>query len=84
MPNQSLKLTRLLDARAHLSIVMDSIEYQRFLDELTSTLDADPLVLGLVALGSTADAALRDRWSDHDFWIITSPGSQSRYLDTFS
>jgi hypothetical protein len=63
---------------------MDSIEYQRFLDELTSTLDADPLVLGLVALGSTADAALRDRWSDHDFWIITSPGSQSRYLDTFS
>jgi hypothetical protein len=63
---------------------MDSIEYQDFLDELTSTLDADPLVLGLIALGSTADAAARDRWSDHDFWVITSPGSQSRYLDTFS
>jgi len=63
---------------------MDSIAYQSFLDELTSTLDADPFVLGLVALGSTADAATRDRWSDHDFWIITAPGSQSRYLDTFS
>ena len=63
---------------------MDAIEYQRFLDELTSTLDADPLVLGLVALGSTADAAYRDRWSDYDFWIITSNGSQARYLDTFS
>jgi len=63
---------------------MDAIEYQSFLDELTSTLEADPLVLGLVALGSTADDASRDRWSDHDFWIITSPGNQSRYLDTFS
>lgn len=63
---------------------MDSIDYQGFLDELTSTLEADPLVLGLVALGSTADAASRDRWSDHDFWVITAPGAQSRYLDTFS
>jgi hypothetical protein len=63
---------------------MDSIDYQNFLDELTSTLDADPLVLGLIALGSTADAASRDRWSDHDFWVITAPGSQSRYLDTLS
>ena len=63
---------------------MDAIEYQDFLNELVSTLEADPLVLGLIALGSTADAASRDRWSDHDFWIITSPGSQSRYLDTFS
>lgn len=63
---------------------MNSTDYQNFLDELTSTLEADPLVLGLIALGSTADAASRDRWSDHDFWIITSPGNQSRYLDTFS
>jgi hypothetical protein len=63
---------------------MDLIDYQCFLDELTSTLEADPIVLGLIALGSTADAATRDRWSDHDFWIITEPGSQSRYLDAVS
>ena len=63
---------------------MNSIEYQDFLNELISTLEADPLVFGLVALGSTADAAYRDRWSDHDFWIITTPGAQSRYLDTLS
>jgi hypothetical protein len=63
---------------------MDSAAYQSFLDELTSTLDADPLVLGLIALGSTADAAARDRWSDHDFWVITSHGAQPRYLDTVS
>ena len=63
---------------------MNPTEYQRFLDELTSTLEADPAVVGLIALGSTADASSRDRLSDHDFWIITAPGSQSRYLDTFS
>ena len=63
---------------------MNSIDYRSFLKELISTLEADPLVIGLIALGSTADAAYRDRWSDHDFWIITSPGSQSQYLDTFS
>jgi lincosamide nucleotidyltransferase len=63
---------------------MDAIEYQDFLNELTSALEADPLVLGLITLGSTADAASRDRWSDHDFWIITSSGTQSHYLDDFS
>src|SRR5215212_4996001 len=63
---------------------MNSGEYQNFLDELISTLEADPHVLGLIALGSTADAAYRDRWSDYDFWVITAHGSQSRYLDTVS
>lgn len=63
---------------------MNSIDYQDFLNELVSTLEADAGVLGLIALGSTADADYRDRWSDHDFWIITSPGSQSRYLETFA
>ena len=63
---------------------MNPSDYQDFLDELVSRLAADPLVLGLIALGSTADAASRDRWSDHDFWIVTSPGSQARYLETFS
>lgn len=63
---------------------MNSVDYQDFLNELIATLQSDPSVLGLIALGSTADAALRDQWSDHDFWIITSPGSQANYLDTFS
>ena len=63
---------------------MNPIDYQNFLDELVSRLEADPVVVGLVALGTTADASSRDRWSDHDFWIITSPGFQSNYLDSFS
>ena len=74
-----------LDGHRRLLITaMDSSDYQAFLDELVSRLEADPLVFGLITLGSTADAAYRDRWSDHDFWVITSPGSQSKYLDTFS
>lgn len=63
---------------------MNSIDYQDFLNELISTLQGDPFVFGLIALGSTADPTCRDHWSDHDFWIITSPGSQASYLDTFS
>jgi hypothetical protein len=63
---------------------MNSIDYRDFLDELVSRLEADPHVWGLIALGTTADAAFRDQWSDHDFWIITSHGYQSSYLDTFS
>src|SRR6185503_17525072 len=55
-----------------------------FLNELIARLEADAVVMGLVALGSTADATSRDEWSDHDFWIITSPGSQSNYLDSFA
>lgn len=60
---------------------MKATDYEKFLSELTSTLAADPLVRGLITLGSTADAALRDRWSDHDFWVITARGAQSRYLE---
>jgi hypothetical protein len=62
---------------------MNSIDYQNFLNELISTLEADPRVWGLIALGSTADATSHDEWSDHDFWMITSPGVQSHYLDTY-
>lgn len=54
---------------------MDPVGYQSFLDDLVSRLEADPLVLGLITLGSTADETCRDRWSDHDFWVITSPGA---------
>jgi hypothetical protein len=63
---------------------VNHIEYQKYLDELLASLEADPLVLGLILLGSTADTSLRDGRSDHDFWIVTSPGGQKKYRDTFS
>lgn len=69
---------------AGIPLTMNSIEYQDYLNKLISTLQGDPFVFGLIALGSTADRTYRDYWSDHDFWIITSPGAQSSYLNTFS
>lgn len=46
---------------------MDLAAYERYSAELEARLRADPRVFGLVALGSYADEALRDQWSDHDF-----------------
>jgi hypothetical protein len=60
---------------------MDLASYEQFTSELHDRLAADPRVLGLLALGSTADVSCRDRWSDHDFWVITEAGAQEPYLN---
>lgn len=60
---------------------MNEAEYERFTAALLRTLEADPDVLGLVALGSTADPTFRDAWSDHDFWVVTRPGHQDVLLN---
>lgn len=48
---------------------------QRILDRVRD----DDRVLGLVMLGSAADAGRRDIWSDHDFFLITRPGEQETF-----
>lgn len=48
---------------------MDAAAYEAFGDQLTANLRARPEVLGLVAVGSFAVGA--DRFSDHDFFVIT-------------
>ena len=63
---------------------MDTAGYEQFSATLQRTLERDPHVLGLVALGSTADPAHRDAWSDHDFWVITRHGHQDALLDDLS
>ena len=63
---------------------MDVAEYELYVEELRSRLLADPQVRGLMVVGSTADADKRDAWSDHNFWVITEPGAQDRYLDSTS
>jgi hypothetical protein len=50
---------------------MDEQAYEAFTRQLKVRLMADPRVIGLITLGSTADATQRDEWSDHDFWVIT-------------
>lgn len=63
---------------------MNAAEYEQFTATLLRTLEADADVLGVVALGSTADPAYRDAWSDHDFWVVTRPGHQDALLDDLS
>jgi hypothetical protein len=63
---------------------MNAAEYEEFTAVLLRRLQADPDVLGMVALGTTADPTYRDAWSDHDFWVVTRPGHQDVLLDDLS
>lgn len=54
--------------------------YTAFTEALCERLEADSRVLGLVALGSMARRDYEpDRWSDHDFFVITTPGQQEGF-----
>ena len=57
---------------------MDRDAYDRFSERLRERLAADERVLGLVALGSMSGEPPPDRWSDHDFFVISRPGEQER------
>lgn len=57
---------------------MDS-NYQAFTQQLVTNLTADPRVVGIVALGSMAERGRApDRWSDHDFFVITDDADDLR------
>ncbi len=54
--------------------------YRAFTATLTETLARDPRVIGLIALGSMAEQDYPpDRWSDHDFFVVTEPGAQEAF-----
>jgi hypothetical protein len=51
---------------------------QKFLayrESLRDNLLQLPQVIGLVFVGSAADTSRVDKWSDHDFFVVTTPGS---------
>ena len=49
--------------------------YRAWSQALVERVEADPRVLGLVALGSMAEQGTRpDRWSDHDFFLVVASG----------
>ncbi len=59
---------------------MDLKQYRTFTATLTETLAVDGRVVGLIALGSMAEQDYPpDRWSDHDFFVITEPGAQEAF-----
>jgi hypothetical protein len=61
---------------------MESFDYELYTSLVIERIEADPDVLGLILVGSTAESETRDEWSDHDFWIITLPGAQEKYLNS--
>lgn len=63
---------------------MDAAEFDNYTEQLRTSLESVRELVGLVVLGSTADSALRDEWSDHDFWIITEVGKQDALLEDLS
>lgn len=58
---------------------MDERAYGQFTDLLVERLRGDLDVLGVVALGSMSGLPPGpDRFSDHDFFVVTRPGAQER------
>jgi hypothetical protein len=59
--------------------------FRRWTDRLRANLEADSRVTGLVMLGSSAEMGRTpDRWSDHDFFVITASGDQETYRTDLS
>jgi hypothetical protein len=60
-------------------------DYDAFTRALAGRLRDDPRVVGLVAVGSMADRDYGpDEWSDHDFFVVTSPGEQEQLRSDLS
>ncbi len=51
---------------------------------LTAACASRKEILGLVLVGSAADTARVDKWSDHDFFVITKDGEQEKLRQDLS
>ena len=64
---------------------MKLADYHQFTQTLTTNLRDHPHVLGLIALGSMANQDYQpDNWSDHDFFVIVTPGTQPQFKNDLS
>ena len=50
--------------------------FEAYLHELVVECHGNPLITGLVLMGSTAERSRVDQWSDHDFAVVCTPGAQ--------
>ncbi|WP_291756552.1 hypothetical protein [Cellulomonas sp. 73-92] len=53
-------------------------------DALVAGVAQQPDVAGVVLLGSAADTARADEWSDVDLWLVVDEGAQERYRENLS
>ena len=60
---------------------MNKVDYHELTQRLVAIVQADPRMIGLLALGSTADERRVDQWSDHDIWVVASPESVNEVRD---
>jgi hypothetical protein len=58
--------------------------FERFIEQLRTTVEADPDLIGFVGMGSTAERHRVDEWSDHDFALVTVDGAEDRYRHDLS
>ncbi len=58
---------------------MTPVEYQQWLDETVTRLALEDAVIGVVAMGSTANRSRTDEWSDHDIAIVVAEGSEAQF-----
>lgn len=64
---------------------MNLTDYRNFTHTLLQNIQADPRVIGLVALGSMAEQnRTPDDWSDHDFFLIVQSGTQELFRQDIS
>ncbi len=55
-----------------------------FIEVLRHTAESDSRIQGLVLCGSSAEPSRRDRWSDHDFLLITNDGTPEQFRTDLS
>ena len=58
--------------------------FDDYLSELVAACEQNPFITGLVLMGSTADRARVDEWSDHDFAVIEFAVTDLGGLATFA
>ncbi|GEM46585.1 hypothetical protein [Deinococcus cellulosilyticus] len=63
---------------------MNKEEFQAFKERLAARTAEHPDLIGLVFLGSASDSSRQDRWSDHDFFLISKEGLQQHFREDLS
>jgi hypothetical protein len=67
-----------------LKITMELEAFEEYSRAFVRALAAFDSVVGVVALGSTADPRIRDCWSDHDFAVVLREGPSDQFLNDVS
>ncbi len=63
---------------------MERQAFERYSALFAQALAAFDDIMGVVALGSTADREIQDCWSDHDFAVVLRNGSPDQFLNDVS